>query len=105
MASRTSPSNRLQDCASTKTRTGSVKKISISMSRKHHQLTRHKPNTSSHLLIVVVEDERRSAADSGTPAESGIAVGSGIGAADNKMIADWRIGVWASGCILVVVGL
>ena len=75
------------------------------MSRKHHQLTRHKPNTSSHLLIVVVEDERRSAADSGTPAESGIAVGSGIGAADNKMIADWRIGVWASGCILVVVGL
>jgi hypothetical protein len=51
-------------------------------------------------LIVVVEDERRSAAGSDTP------VGSGIAAADKKVV-DWRnIGVWASvGCILVVVGL
>jgi hypothetical protein len=50
-------------------------------------------------LIVVVEDERKSAAGSGTLA------GSGIAAADK--IVDWRnIGVWASaGCILVVVGL
>lgn len=59
----------------------------------------HKPNTSFHLLIVVVEDERRSAAGSGTLVESGIAVA-------DKEIEDWRnIEVWASGCILVVVGL
>ena len=48
--------------------------------------------------MIVVEDERRSAADFDTPA--------GIAVADKK-VADWgNIGVWASaGCILVVVGL
>jgi len=73
MASRTSPNNRLQD--------------------------RHKPNTNFHLLTVVVEDERKSAAGAGTPAGSGIA--------DKEQVADWRnIRVWASaGCILVVVGV
>ena len=50
-------------------------------------------------MTVVVEDERRSAADSdsGTLAESGIA-------APDKVV-DRNIEVWASGCILVVVGL
>ena len=96
MASRTSPNNRLQDFFFEFPQ-DSVKHILVSWD---HQLTRHKPNTSFHLLIVVV-DERRSAADSepGTLAESGIA------AADKKVV-DWRnIGVWASGRIPVVVGL
>lgn len=50
-------------------------------------------------MIVDVEDERRFAADSdsGTLADSE----SGSAAADKK-VADRNIGVWASGCNLVV---
>ena len=83
MASRTSPNNRLPDFFRVSTRIN--KNI---LQSRDYQLTRHKPNTSFHLLIVVV-DERRSAAE----AESGTLAESGIAAADKKVV-DWRnIGV------------